>query len=234
MSNKFAFLEIYIGDLQKHKELKSQYNRAIEFLETHGQSYNLPTSITTLTEEEKETIQALYDSNPEFSSKGAILLTKPEPLPGGRITIELYSTMCPKTTENFLQICIGNNVSKSKKSLYYKGTKFFRVVKDYIVQGGDITRGDGTGGDSIYGGKFNDEKPGLKLKFYAKGLLGMANSGKNSNTSQIFFTLTDDKKCLERLDGKCECAKLAFLILKYSIANFFFFFSSRCAFWKSY
>lgn len=64
----------------------------------------------------------------------------------------------------------------------------FRIIKDYIAQAGDVTRNDGSGGDSIYNGKFNDEKPGLSIPIKPNHIV-MANSGKNSNTSQFFFVL---------------------------------------------
>jgi cyclophilin family peptidyl-prolyl cis-trans isomerase len=83
-----------------------------------------------------------------------------------------------------------------------QGTKFHRIVSGFCCQGGDVVRGDGSGGDSIYGGKFNDEKQGLKLKHDAVGVLSMANSGKNSNSSQFFFTLAAAPQC----DGEREGA----------------------------
>ncbi len=94
-----------------------------------------------------------------------------------------------------------------KKPLHYKDVPIHRVVPNFIAQGGDILRGDGSMGDSIYNGKFNDEKPGLKLKFAdfgrnGLGVLAMANSGANSNTSQFFITLTDDPSKLAKLNGK--------------------------------
>ncbi|RUP47963.1 cyclophilin-like domain-containing protein [Jimgerdemannia flammicorona] len=91
----------------------------------------------------------------------------------------------------------------SKKPLHYLHTRLHRVVPGFVAQGGDVTRGDGSGGDSIYpGGKFNDEKPGLAPRFDGRGVVAMANSGKNSNTSQFFVTLTDDVGKLEKLNGK--------------------------------
>lgn len=61
---------------------------------------------------------------------------------------------------------------ESKKPLHYKGCKFFRIESNFVCQAGDVVRGDGSGGDSIYGGKFNDEKPGLKFKHEAAGVVG--------------------------------------------------------------
>ena len=94
------------------------------------------------------------------------------------IDIELWSKEAPKTCRNFIQLCLEG---------YYDNTIFHRVVKGFIVQGGD-PNGDGTGGESIYGDNFKDEFHS-RLRFNRRGLLGMANSGKNDNGSQFFFTL---------------------------------------------
>ncbi|OZJ02934.1 hypothetical protein BZG36_04557 [Bifiguratus adelaidae] len=157
-------------------------------------------SIETLSDEQKATLVEVYSQSGHVD---LIEVSAPAPLPGGRIVFALDTASCPKTCDNFLQICMGGKVGKaSKKPLHYKNSTLFRLVKDYIVQGGDVTRGDGSGGDSIYNGKFNDEKPGLAKKFDRKGLLAMANSGKNTNTSQFFITLAEDAKKMEKMNGK--------------------------------
>ncbi|ORX39187.1 cyclophilin-like domain-containing protein [Kockovaella imperatae] len=120
--------------------------------------------------------------------------------PAGRITFELYSAYLPKTTENFKALCIGDKTNDAGVKLAYAGSSFHRCIKGFMLQAGDFTRGDGTGGLSIYGEKFSLTCPDEAFihEHDKPMLLSMANAGPNTNGSQFFITTVPTP----HLDGK--------------------------------
>jgi len=112
-----------------------------------------------------------------------------------RVTFKLYDDVVPKTTNNFRKLCQGLDMN-GKKGHTYAGSKFHRIIPQFMLQGGDFTKHNGTGGVSIYGEKFADEN--FQLKHTKPYLLSMANAGKNPNGSQFFITTV----VTSWLDGK--------------------------------
>ncbi|KAL9651803.1 hypothetical protein ABK040_014448 [Willaertia magna] len=117
----------------------------------------------------------------------------------GRVEIELYSDIVPKTAENFRALCTGEKGHKGGKPLHYKNCKVHRIEPGFCIQSGDILKGNGTGGRSIYeSGKLEDEN--FLIKHDCPGIISMANSGPNTSSSQFFFTMSEGP--LPQLDGK--------------------------------
>ena len=114
----------------------------------------------------------------------------------GRLVLGMFGNTVPKTVGNFVGLATGNTTRRNGAPLTFQGTKFHRIIPGFMLQGGDFTCGDGTGGESIYGGKFNDEN--FIARHSRPGMLSMANAGRNTNGSQFFITTV---KC-PHLDGK--------------------------------
>ena len=186
-----VFLDIDIGGAM------AAFERGAEFVKSRGLAYNLSSSdVTALGGSELSRLPSLYASDFEFSTKGRGQFRKPRQ----RVVIEVWKETAPLASRNFLSLVTGMGVheplglGKCGKKLTYVGCPFHRVLENFIIQGGDFVTGTGSGGESIYGKKFKDDPLGIKVECDRVGLVGMCNSGKNSNTSQFFFSLGPSKK----------------------------------------
>eukprot|EP00928_Gymnodinium_smaydae_P004215 TRINITY_DN11462_c0_g1_i1.p1 TRINITY_DN11462_c0_g1~~TRINITY_DN11462_c0_g1_i1.p1 ORF type:complete len:284 (-),score=78.67 TRINITY_DN11462_c0_g1_i1:313-1164(-) len=189
-----AWLDIDIN------ETRAAYQLAKDFVAARNLAYSLSSDRLEMLQgaEKRRVKDQLYPSDFDWSKKGRIAVV----MPPERLTFELWPDVAPLAVQNFLSLCTGNKgMGKSGRPLHYKGCPLHRLLKDFIIQGGDILMGNGTGGESIYGKPFKDDGAGLKVKLNRRGLLCMGNSGKNSNTSQFFITLAGGKK-IEGLTGK--------------------------------
>jgi cyclophilin family peptidyl-prolyl cis-trans isomerase len=198
-------------DLQNHR---SKLATAAAFVHATDARYGFTSSdLRALGGSELARISQLLETDHEWSGRcsGGIVIRPPAA--GNRIVVQLYRDVAPLACENFATLCGGgsgggimSNAGKEKavaigasgKPLTYNKSMIHRVIPGFILQGGDFVFGNGSGGESIFGKKFKDERAGLALKHDQAGVLSLGNSGKNSNTSQFFMTFAAAPQC----DGK--------------------------------
>lgn len=202
-----VYLDISRGNRKEYEQHKRGYRLAQDAMDAlspiYGWDRNHPEQ---LDDEQQQILQEAWEhrqrnqGNDGVDGEVQLRCDPPPPFVVGRIVIETRDDVAPKASENFRSLVHGDK-GKGKttgKTLHFRGCRFFRIEKGFVCQTGDFVNNDGTGGESIYGGKFNDEKAALKLKHTAAGVVGMANSGKNSNTSQFYITFS----ACPKLDGK--------------------------------
>lgn len=174
------------------------WRRAQDFIAATDQRYGWSSRfLHELGGSERSRVQETYAADFDWSGRGRIEL---DPAAHSRVVFALYADVAPNCAQNFTALCTGEK-GKAKGSgmpLAYVGSRFHRMVPGSLIQGGDFVYSNGSGGESIWGGRFKDEKASLKLKHSKRGILSMCNTGTNSNGSQFFITLAPMPKC----DGK--------------------------------
>ena len=176
-----CFLDVDIDDA------RAKYARAQEFVKAKNLAYGLSSpDLEKLGGSERARLPEIYSGEYEWVQKGPIILS----LPPQRIVVELDRKKSPLAVENFVALCTGEKgkSGKSGRELCYRNCPFHRIIAGFVAQAGDISTGTGAGGESIYGKKFKDDRDGLKVKLGKRGQLAMCNNGKNTNTSQFFFS----------------------------------------------
>ena len=214
----YCFLDL---DVDSHR---SRLGLAAAFVEATDSRYGLSSKdLRRLGGSEISRLEELASNDHEWAHKSDVLggICVRPPDAGNRVVLRMFWDVAPLACENFAALCANGGTSlegsrsggvgKAKckprqapvgecgKPLTYRGSRIHRVVPGFVVQGGDFVFGNGSGGESIYGGKrFKDERAGLALKHDRRGVLSMGNGGKNSNTSQFFLTFGKAAQC----DGK--------------------------------
>eukprot|EP01064_Diplonema_japonicum_P032101 TRINITY_DN5964_c0_g1_i1.p1 TRINITY_DN5964_c0_g1~~TRINITY_DN5964_c0_g1_i1.p1 ORF type:complete len:244 (+),score=49.25 TRINITY_DN5964_c0_g1_i1:37-768(+) len=200
-----VYLDVTVGDEEENKATAEQWKMVKKFVEKKGLEYGLSSAdADELGPDDEGILSDIIMADPELSKLAGDkpLTSKPADPLLGRLTILLNDAKCPKTSANFKALCTGEKGKgkESGKPLHYLKCPLHRLVPDTLVQGGDFVKGTGAAGESIYGLKFKDEKEGLKIKHSGLGDVGMANGGKDSNSSQFYISLA--KEPLSKLDGK--------------------------------
>lgn len=195
-----VFLDVCAGDAASHTEATKSHAELVTWLSSNATSYGLSSSNpASLTQEEQATVLEILSGDPSFAALTSSSLAPPPSLTLGKLVIELNDAACPRACASFRALCNGSGgVGKaSGKRLLYKGVPFHRADAT-VLQGGDVVKGNGSAGDSIHGRNFKDEAGGLKLKHDGLGVVALANSGKNTNSSGFYVCL----KALPQLDKK--------------------------------
>ncbi|BGP22244.1 peptidyl-prolyl cis-trans isomerase, cyclophilin-type [Rhodotorula toruloides] len=205
MQGTRCWIDFAAGDSQAYEGALGRYHELVKWLAEHGAKYGLLGTLDELDDTGREMLTAVYEGDTKISLQPCDLSPPPSLLlPRLSFTVSSAPGL-KKTVANFLALLTDEKKLASKRPpnapLRYKGSRVFRIEEGFVAQTGDVTRQDGCGGESIYGGSFNDEKDGLKVPFEL-GTIAMANSGKNSNTSQFFVTLTFDSAKLKKLTGR--------------------------------
>ncbi|GAA5998088.1 uncharacterized protein JCM10292_002315 [Rhodotorula paludigena] len=200
-----CFIDFASGNAEAYQRDLKQFQELERWLEANGAKYGLPQRLDALDESGRETLAAVYEGDTKIALTPDSLSPPPSLiLPRLLLTVSSAPGL-KKTAANFFALLTDEKKLTSKRApnppLRYQGARVFRIEQGFVAQMGDVTRQDGSGGESIYGGSFKDEKEGLKVPFEL-GTVAMANSGKNSNTSQFFVTLTSDPAKLKKLTGK--------------------------------
>ncbi|CAE8640745.1 unnamed protein product [Polarella glacialis] len=193
----FSRTRIVFLDIDVDGELAA-YQIGKAFVEANDIKYSLSSKdVLALGGSEVARLPELFESDYEWSQKGRALF-KP---PVQRVIIELFEKDSPTACQNFKAFCTGEKgrSKESGKDMHYKGVPFHRIIKDFMMQGGDFVTHTGAGGESCFGKKcFKDDAGGLKMKHDVRGVVSMSNTGKNSNTCQFFIAFAE----LKQLNGK--------------------------------
>merc|ERR1712129_8115 len=175
---------------------RAAFELGAAFVDTNDIKYCLSSKdVLSLGGAEIARLPELFEADYEWSQKGRAIFRPPDQ----RVVIELLEKESPMACQNFRGLCTGEK-GKSKESgkqMCYRGVPFHRIIRGFMMQGGDFVTHTGAGGESIFGKKFKDDAGGLKLK-HEKGMVSMGNTGKNSNTCQFFFCFSE----LKQLNGK--------------------------------
>lgn len=210
----FCYLDL---DLDRHR---SKWASGAAFVRATNARYGLSSrDVRLLGGSEVTRLPELQESDPEWKSHSTLFRPQWDCAGGagggGRIVLRLHWDTAPLACQNFATLCAHGSSSSSSctsssgkstiplgssgKPLTYKNTRIHRVIQNFVVQGGDLVFGNGSGGESALGTpSFKDEKSGLLQKHNCRGLVGMGNSGKHSNTSQFYITFGPTPQC----DGK--------------------------------